>query len=121
MMHTMDDYRALGRLQGAQDAGLGMTMCLNRDAEYRRIWNDVRLAQLEEKALALMAEGATVEQAQAFVDSAARRFEEACAEISLTVLMELDAARTSQPPPPSPPSGKRAKRREKGRQAAGLH
>lgn len=84
-----------------------------KDAAYRDAWNNARLAAMEVKARTLMAEGATLEQAQAYASEAERRFGETCIEIRLVMEQRLDeiAAAASQPPP----RNRRERRAAKGK------
>lgn len=106
-MKSIDDFAALGRLEGAGHAKAMAERCVGAEPALVALFEAQRLRMIVARLHELEAEGATPEQLLAYGEHVNRRFAEAVAEI------ELDAEVTAAAPPKMSPPGNRKARRGK--------
>ncbi|MFC5421033.1 hypothetical protein ACFPOB_15860 [Bosea eneae] len=102
---NVEDYAALGRLEGAGHAKAMFANCLGAEPAVVALFEVERLKLIVERMAALHADGATPDDLAAYGEAVNRRFAEAVAEIA------LDARLAAASPPPAPPPGNRKARR----------
>lgn len=107
-MKSIEDYAALGRLEGAGHARAMVEKCVSAEPTLVLMFEAQRLKMIVERLRELEAKGATPNQLLAYGEHVNRRFAEAVAEIGL----EADLA-APKPPKPSPFGNRTARRAAK--------